>query len=320
MKKKIIIISLVIFGILLITGSLVVKMLENRSINSHELGSEPIGEMDQAGNYSSPSAVELNQKASLVQESRSQFSGEGDENLAAAEKKIIKNGNLNLKVVKIDKSVEEISKIAKNNGGDIFSTNFFQNSKNVKSGTITVKVPVNNFEKAFSEIKEIANFVMRESISGQDVTEQYTDLKSRLKNKQAEEQSFVNILGRASTVEDILKVTKELSRVRGEIEILEGRIKLLESQTDMATISISLSEDSEITITDSWRPLRVIKDTVNSLLKDIQGFINFTIVFIIRVIPVIILYLLLVLVLFLIGKKIYRKIKNRKTDNESKIS
>jgi archaellum component FlaC len=236
-----------------------------------------------------------------------------------SDKKVIKNGNLTMKVSKAEETGEEISKIAKANQGEIFSSNFYQNSNNVKNGTITVKVPVNNFEKTFEELKKAATLVTRESISSQDATEQYADLESRIRNKQAEEQSFIKILDRAGTIGDVLNVTREISRVRGEIEVLQGKIKYLSSQTDMATISINISEDAEITITDSWRPLRVIKDTINLLFKDVQRFLNFAIVLIIRVIPVVILYLILVLVVFIFGRKAYRKIKSKKAENENNI-
>jgi hypothetical protein len=165
----------------------------------------------------------------------------------------------------------------------------------------------------------VANLVVRESTNSQDVTEQYIDLESRLKNKQAEEQAYSQILGRASTIDDILKITRQLGVVRGEIESLQGQKKYMDSQIDMSMITATLSEDSEITISDSWRPMRVIKDAINSLLSDVRGFINFLIVLIIRVIPVLILYLLMVLVLFLIGRKIYRRIKGKKSENANNI-
>ena len=58
-----------------------------------------------------------------------------------------------MKVNNVDKSAEEIGQSAKNNGGDVFSSNFFKNSNDLKSGTIIVKVPVANFEKTFSAIE-----------------------------------------------------------------------------------------------------------------------------------------------------------------------
>lgn len=226
------------------------------------------------------------------------------------DKKIIKNGFLTMRVSSADKASENIGTIAKNNGGDVFSSNFYKNPQtNVKSGTITIKVPVANFEKTLTEIKKVAALVLQESTSGQDVTEEYADLQAQLKNKQAEEQQFQNILNQAQKIQDILDVTQQLSRVRGEIEQLQGRIKFLSSQTDMSSITVTLSEDQNITISDTWRPLQVIKDAINLLLSKIRGFVNFAIVLVITVIPVAILYLLLVYVIYWIGRKIYFKLR-----------
>jgi len=231
------------------------------------------------------------------------------ESPVAPDQKIIRVGSLDLKVSSIDDASEKISQIAKSNEGEIFSSNFYQSGKNVKSGTIEVKVPVGNFEKTFAELKKIANLVVRESTSGQDVTMEYADLQIRLKNKQAEEQSFLKILERSGKIEDVLAATREVARVRGEIESLQGQIKYMESQTDKSTISVSLTEDTTITFTDTWRPWQFIKETFNGLFKDLQGIVNFIIVLIIRIIPVVILYILILLGLYWIGRKIYLKIK-----------
>ena len=225
------------------------------------------------------------------------------------DKKVIKNGSMTVKVDRTDDAVGKISEIAKNNEGEIFSSNFHQTSKKVKSGNIIVKVPTANFEKTFNEIKEIASLVVRESTSGKDVTDQYTDLQSRLKNKQAEEQSIAKILEQSGKISDVLAVTKELARVRGEIEMLQGRIRLMDSQIDMATINVSLSEDPDITVVDSWRPLQVIKDALNDLIKSVQQFIDFMIALVIRTIPILLIYLVVIMVVYWAGKKIYNRFK-----------
>lgn len=226
-----------------------------------------------------------------------------------SDNKIIKTGNLNLKVDNADSSAEKILQIATNNSGEVFSSSFSQSSKNIKSGTITVKVPVSNFEKTFAEIKNVATLVVHEATSGTDVTMEYVDLQIQIKNNQAEEQAFVSILDRAGKIEDVLAVTREVSRVRREIESLQGRINFLESQTDKSSIDVFLTEDENITFTDSWRPWQVVKETFNALLKDIQNFINFTIILVFRIIPTIILYILILGLLYWLGKKIYFKIK-----------
>lgn len=230
------------------------------------------------------------------------------------DKKIIKTGNLNMKVDKVDKALEEIKTIAEKNKGEVFSSNIYQSSSTkAKSGTVVVKIPVDNFETAFDDLKKVASLVVSESTSGKDVTEQYADLQAQLKNKQAEEQSIAKILNRAGTIPEVLSVTKELSRARGEIEVLQGRIKLMESQTEMSTISLNISEDIAVVLTSSWRPWQIIKNAVNSLIDSIQGFINFLIRLIIVVIPVILLYGLLLWVIYRIGRRIYRKIRGMRT-------
>jgi hypothetical protein len=263
---------------------------------------------DATGLPGRPLGMPSSKRSGIARESFSESAQVADTVSSSVDKKVIKNGNLNLKVGSVDKAAENIAKIAKDNGGDVFSSNVY-NRNNVKSGTVEIKVPVSAFEKTFAEIKKVAALVVQESTSGQDVTEEYVDLQAQLKNKQAEEQQFVAILGQAQKIQDILDVTQQLSRVRGEIEMLQGRLKFLNSQTDMASIFVSLSEDTNITITDYWRPWQVMKDAVNNLIRKAQGFINFVIVLIITVIPVLILYLLLAYVIYLIGKKIYYRFK-----------
>lgn len=303
--KKIIIIAA---GVLILALA-VLTVLKN--IGQSGISSLPGGSL--SGSSMSFNSPVPNMKSSGMAVQREMAAPAATDESAAeiSDKKIIKNGDLSLKVNSADDASQKISAITKANGGEVFSSNFYQTAKNVKSGTITVKVPVANFEKTFAELKKVATLVVRESTSGQDVTEQYTDLQAQLKNKQAEEQQYLEILKQAQKISDILEVTQQLSRVRGEIERLQGRIKFMDSQTDMSSITITLSEDENITFADSWRPWQVVKETFNALFKDIQKFINFVIVLIIRVIPVLILYALIVLVVWVVGQKIYGKIRSK---------
>jgi hypothetical protein len=298
--------------ILMIMASFFSKIFVSPKTNSIS-GETSIGIMGQNTSFSNPVASDASRSEKTANLSEvPTYEAEQSQDLTPADKKIIKNGNLNLKIDNADKAAEKISEIAKSYGGEVFSSSFYQSKNNVKNGTVTVKVPVANFEKAFAEIKKVASLVIRESTSGQDVTEQYIDLKAQLKNRQAEELSFVKILNQAQKIDDVLAVTRELARVRGSIEQLEGRIKYLESQTDMSTISINLTEDESITVVDSWRPLQVVKESFNALLKGLQGFVNFLIRLLIVVIPILAIWAIIIWIMYRLGKKAYFRLKSGK--------
>ena len=228
------------------------------------------------------------------------------------QQKVVKNGNVDMQVSSADQAAAKITQIAKDNGGDVYSSNFYQNLVNSKSGQITVRVPANNFDQAFSDIKKVGTLVVRESTSDQDVTAQYVDLQAQLKNAQAEEDAYTKLLDKAQKMEDIMSITDQLSNVRGQIEGLQGQIRYMDSQTDMATISANISEDSNVVVMDnSWRPWQVVKDSASMLIKSIQGGINFLIRLIIQVIPILLLYAIIIFILYEIGRAIYLKTKKK---------
>jgi hypothetical protein len=230
----------------------------------------------------------------------------------AVDKKIIKTGNLTLKVEKAETAAESITNIAKLNKGEVSDANFYESTGGVKSGSITIRVPYLNFDTAFAEIKKVATQVISETANAQDITEQYIDLEARLKNTQAEEASFVAILSRSGKIEDVLAVTKEIARVRGEIEQLQGQMRYLSSQTDMSTITANITEDVAIaSASQDWRPWQVVKLSVKQLITSGQNFIDGLIGFLIVVLPLLIIYGLVIWLIYYVGKKIYNRFANK---------
>lgn len=169
-----------------------------------------------------------------------------------------------------------------------------------------MRVKAESFDAAMSDIKAVAQDVTYESISTDDVTSEYVDIEARLKNAYAEEASYVAVLARATTVEDILKVQDYLSQVRAEIESMEAQKKYYDSQTSYSTIYVTMTEDTDVTFSDdSFRPWQAVKDAAQTVIDGFQEFILGLIKFII-VGGAIILPIGLI---GLIGRILYRKVR-----------
>jgi len=207
------------------------------------------------------------------------------------DRKIIKNGSLDLLVKQAESATRSISAIAARLDGFTDASNVYEVSDGIKAASVTIRVPADNFNKAFDEIKKLAVKVRYENTSAQDVTAIFTDLDAQLKNYRAEEEQYQEIMKRAVKIEDVLNVASRLADVRGRIERLQGELNLLSRQISMSTISVSLTSEAEVEVFGIvWRPLTVLKQAAKNALSDLAGFVDYLIAGIVRL-PVFLLKL-----------------------------
>lgn len=110
--------------------------------------------------------------------------------------------------------------------------------------SINLKVPSEKFKQSFDYIRRSGD-VAYENISVRDITEQYTDTKIRLENAEKLQARLKNLLERASSVEEAVKVESELSRVTERIETLKGRMRLYKNQIAFSEIYVRLNTPVE---------------------------------------------------------------------------
>ena len=268
MKKKtlfIILFIFVLFGIILCVSIIIGRVRYQTSTKESEYGYTD-----------SYSGVEPSFLPSFESQERGLAADELVNNADGS--KVQKNGSISFLVEKIDDSVESVKVINSKYSGQI--TNIYDYGRgNDRVVTITVKVPVTDFEAYYEEVRDIDGEVTYANISTTDVTEEYIDITSRLKNLKSVETQLVGILQDAQSITDILAVQKELNTVRGEIESYEQRKRYFDSQTDYSYISISFSIDKTgLNISeDEWKPWGEFKAALNSLVSVLKGFVNMTI-------------------------------------------
>lgn len=195
----------------------------------------------------------------------------GGQTAAEVDQKIIKNGSLRITVDNVSDSLGRITAIATARGGYVQGSSSTERADGTQDGEVTIRVPAKDFETAMADVKALAKVVNYELATGQDVTEQYTDLEAQLRNAQAQEEEYLRIMKKADTVEDILKVQERLGQVRGTIESLQGRLKYLQNMTSFSTISVSLSEEPHVQVpTKEFRPGTVVKEAAQALVEIAQ--------------------------------------------------
>src|SRR5699024_11926322 len=111
------------------------------------------------------------------------------------------------------------------------------------SGQMVVRVPEEHFQTFLTDAEEAAVDVLSREVSGQDVTEEYVDLESRLKSKQVVEERLLEFMDEAEKTEDLLKISDDLSTVQEDIEVIAGKMEYLENHSDYDTVEIIVHED-----------------------------------------------------------------------------
>jgi hypothetical protein len=219
-------------------------------------------------------------------------------------RKIVRNGSLELLVNNVGQSIDKIGSVVNGVGG--FVEKSTQSNSGSRSASVTVRVPAARLDSVIAQVKALAISVDRESVEARDVTREYIDLDARLRNAQAEEAQYLQILKRATTIKDTLDVTEKLSDVRGQIEQMQGEMKLLTSQIDMSTLEVSLRAEADETVAGiHWRPLRQAKVALSEMVSGLADWADSVVAFIINL-PLIAVWLFSVVFLVVVAVRLVR--------------
>ncbi|MFJ7308751.1 DUF4349 domain-containing protein [Peribacillus frigoritolerans] len=247
-------------------------------------------EKDDSASESQDEKAESKMDASIsgnkVQEEAAEKEGMTDE------RKVIHQAQLELKVKNLEKAQMKIENKAAEYGGYVVESNVYREDEELVEGTITVRIPEAHFQDFLTDSEGEASEVVGRNVTGQDVTEQYVDLKARLKSKRAVEERLLAFMKDAEKTEDLLKISSDLAVVQEEIEQLTGQMKYLENQTSFSTVTITLSQDRIVVPgidnkeLNTWeRTKKQLATSANLLLKAGSGII----VFIIGNLPILII-------------------------------
>ncbi|MGI6207374.1 MAG: DUF4349 domain-containing protein [Anaerolineae bacterium] len=225
--------------------------------------------------------------------------------LATEERKIIRTGEIVGRFEDVQGAVAEIQARVQGAGGYVVTSNVYANGDDLNA-SMSVRVPAEQFDRMMEDLAGLAVKVERTSTSGDDVTEEYFDLESRLKALRATEAQLLLLLEdvreKMETAEDILAVYRELQNIQSQIEQYEGRRQFLDRMVDMSTIHLTLLavEPATPVISGTWNPGATLRSALRALTDTGQFLLDAVIWGIFYLLPVLAI-LLVPLVLLFIG-------------------
>jgi len=200
-------------------------------------------------------------------------------------RKVIYRSTLHFQVASLKEGTRKIKALVKNHDGYIVSSSE-DNATYRLNARMVIRVETSRLDSLMEAIAGIASFVAEKTMQTEDVTEEYIDIETRLKNKREVENRYRELLSQAKTIKDILEVEENLRVIREEIESRQGRLNYLQNQVAYSTLTIDYYEVIE-------RPSDIPGQSFLSKLKESledgwQGFVTF-LLFLLRLWPFLIL-------------------------------
>ena len=190
---------------------------------------------------------------------------------------IIRTVTMNLAVGNVQDAFRQVEQIVGEQNGYLAGSQLRQDGDRM-TATMTIRVPADptTYQATLERLRGLAERVVDEQAQAQDVTEEYVDIESRLRNLRATEESLLALLSKAQRIEDIINIQRELTNVRGQIEQIQGRKQALERRADMATINLTLREVGAFS-RPGWSPGSTLEEAVRALGAALRGLAVFAI-------------------------------------------
>ena len=242
---------------------------------------------------------------------------------ASIDRKIVKNAEVSVLVEDSDIAVDRLTQVVSDSGGYIVSSRVWYqeyDKENYKYASITLGIPVDLFEVTMRRVRALGLRVLDENASGEDVTDQFVDLQSRLTNLEATQARIQSFLADAKSVDEALRINQELAQIEAQIEEVKGRMNYLSDRSAFSTITVTISpelpeiEPLPLPEPKPWTPGETLKDATETLVKAYQGILEFAIWMLVVVLPILAPP---VLVVWMILKLVRRKPSKQISSSES---
>jgi hypothetical protein len=158
-------------------------------------------------------------------------------------KMIERTASLSLIVKEVEAARTALEQIAKQHEGYFAELNTSGQSNAARTLTASMRVPASELDSTLAQLRKLGQ-LDQEKQGGQEVSQQYLDLKARLENSRHTEKRLTELLTRrADKLKDVLDVERELASTREEIERMDSEQQSMQQRVNYASIELKLREE-----------------------------------------------------------------------------
>jgi len=196
--------------------------------------------------------------------------------LPSVNRMIIKNGALGISVDDTESALSQVGQVVQSVQG-VITNQTVRTENGAVFANLVIQVPPDNFESALAALRNLrakGSPVLNDSVNSQDVTEQFVDLQAQFNNLQRTRDAYQGLLSKATSVADIITLTRELNTVQTQMDQIQGRQNLISRQAAVSTINLSLTPVGVASIGGPAPlpdPAQAAKQAWQALLTGLQG-------------------------------------------------
>ena len=221
---------------------------------------------------------------------------------------IVRTAEMRIVVADTTKTVDAVTKAVEAMGGFVSGSNIWREGELLRA-TLKLRVPAEKLTSTLASIRTLATRVDNETIASEDVSQEYVDLESQVRNLEATEAELRELLivarKNSRRASEVLEVHEHLTMIRGQIEQAKGRMRYLSQVTSLSQISLEVLPDAIMkpVVERQWQPFVIAKDAMRALVGAMQSAATVGIWFLIYVLPIFGMLALLIVALWKIARR-----------------
>ncbi|MBP5581929.1 MAG: DUF4349 domain-containing protein [Ruminococcus sp.] len=240
--------------------------------------------------------------------------------------------NMSIDVLDFQKAVDQIHEYINSYNGFIESENYsdggdtsqwlYSEDQKWKNFNATIRVPSAKYDDFCKSVESVGD-MRRKNASVENLTTEYSDLKTTLSIYEAKEERYLEMLKEIKDQNKAISVEEELTNIQVEIARIKTRMNNIENDVAYSYVNLTVNEVREY----SEKPIVKKTDTFgqrlsNTLSTTWSKFLNFLeglLFFIIRVLPYLLLLGILSFIIVKIVKVITRAAEKSKKKRYEKM-